>query len=489
MARRRFDPSLARGAAPAESSSAPVSGQPLSVTQISDLIRRTLEDRIPTPLSVVGEVSNLNVRNHWYFSLKDSGAVISCVAWASTSAKLGVPPVDGEQIIARGSVGHYAPQGKTQFYVTAIQRVGAGALEQKFRAVCEELRALGYFEEKRKKPLPIFPRRVAVITSRTGAALQDVLATAAARCAAIEILLIDVRVQGEGSAIEVTRAIQWVDDRRLELGIDAILVTRGGGSIEDLWTFNERIVADAVFGCALPIVAAIGHESDTTIIELVADMRAATPTQAVMRLFPDTRELQRQNDYLRSRLYFVLRRRIELESRRIEGLAHHEFLRRPGLMIARARERLATSQRRLNHVIAALIGREQTRVERLASRLRPDAGTLTQRSRLEFLKQRLQRSLVHRMALEAGSVHSLRLRLEALGPQRVLARGYSITQDREGRIIRSIADVRIGQPIQTRVLDGSFDSTVGANPGHVRPRRPSSSSTPPNQMDLFNAAG
>ena len=243
----------------------------------------------------MGEVSNLTVRNHWYFSLKDFGAVLSCVAWGSTAAKLGTPPVDGEQVIIRGSVSHYGPQGRTQFYVSSLQGVGAGTLEQKFRAMCEELRRLGYFEEDRKKSLPTFPNRIAVLTSKTGAALHDVLATAKTRCPAVELLLLDVRVQGDGAAGEIAAAINWIDRHRAELGIDALLVTRGGGSMEDLWAFNERIVAETVFRCMIPVVAAIGHESDVTIIELVADLRAATPTQAIMRLIPDARELNRRD--------------------------------------------------------------------------------------------------------------------------------------------------------------------------------------------------
>ncbi|MHC4142614.1 MAG: exodeoxyribonuclease VII large subunit, partial [Planctomycetota bacterium] len=229
----------------------------------------------------------------------------------STARSFGFEPEDGTEVIATGHLSHYGPQGRTQLYVDRLEPVGAGALEIRFRALCKELRGLGYFDQDRKKPLPALPRRIAVITSATGAALQDVIATASNRLPAVGFVLIDVRVQGEGAAEQVAAAMRMADDRRFELGIDAILVTRGGGSAEDLWAFNERIVADAAYACELPLVAAIGHESDTTVIELVADVRAATPTQAVVRLVPARTQLQEQVAHLQDRLRFLLGRHLE----------------------------------------------------------------------------------------------------------------------------------------------------------------------------------
>ena len=183
-----------------------------------------------------------------------------------------------------------------------LSPVGDGALAIRFRALCEELRKLGYFEEARKKHLPLFPRRVAVITSAGGAAAADVVTTASQRCKAVGLLIVNVRVQGDGAAREIAHAIRWTDAQHVRLKADAMLVTRGGGSMEDLWAFNERIVADAIFKCSLPIVAAIGHESDTTIAELVADVRASTPTQAAMRLVPSATELCRHMEHLAHRI-------------------------------------------------------------------------------------------------------------------------------------------------------------------------------------------
>jgi exodeoxyribonuclease VII large subunit len=330
MARRPFDPFRARGAprdpgppAHREQRSYRHLGEAeqLTVSELAQLIRTTVEQRIASPLRVIGQVSNLSARNHWYFSLKDDDAVVSCVAWASTAQKFGFVPNDGDEVVATGHVGFFPKNGRLQFYVSALVPLGAGALHQRFQAMCAELRDRGFFDPAHKKPVPAFPRRVAVITSAGGAAVHDVVATAKQRCPAVGLLIVDARVQGDGAAASVAHAIRWVDRHRARLGVDAILVTRGGGSMEDLWAFNELPVAEAAFACVLPLVAAIGHESDTTVIELVADERAATPTQAAMRLVPSRDELRQQIDHYGRRLDVTLRARIERERQRLRAVA------------------------------------------------------------------------------------------------------------------------------------------------------------------------
>ena len=188
------------------------------------------------------------------------------MAWASSARRFGFTPKVGDQVVVTGHISHYPAQGRTQLYVSAMAPVGAGALEQRFQALCQTLRGLGYFDPETKQPLPLLPRRIAVITSASGAAVHDVIDTARRRSKAVGIVIVDVRVQGDGAADAVADAIGRVDADSARLGIDAILVTRGGGSVEDLWAFNERVVADAAHTCGLPLVAAIGHESDTTVI-------------------------------------------------------------------------------------------------------------------------------------------------------------------------------------------------------------------------------
>lgn len=230
MARPPFDPKRAQGdlfsrekpgpgRREKKRQAKPDGAEHLTVSQVAELIKSTLEERIPSPIRVIGEVSNLSVRNHWYFSLKDENAVISCVVWASAVKKLGFQPSDGDEVVATGHISHYGPQGRTQLYVSALKPVGAGALDLMFRKMCDELRKLGYFDESRKKALPLFPRRIAVVTSQSSAAWQDVIATAAQRCKAIGLLVADVRVQGEGAVEQVAAAIRQIDANRERLGV------------------------------------------------------------------------------------------------------------------------------------------------------------------------------------------------------------------------------------------------------------------------------
>jgi exodeoxyribonuclease VII large subunit len=502
MSRLPFDPDRASGGrkpgdAPARRErklKSIADAQQLTVSQLSELIRTTLEERIASPLRVIGQVSNLSRPNHWYFSLKDEGAVISCAAWASSVKKFGFVPNEGDEVVATGHVSHYSPQGRTQFYVSKLEPVGAGALELQFRAMCEELRSLGYFEESRKKPLPVFPRKIAVVTSKTGAAVQDVINTAAHRCKAVGLVLVPVKVQGEGAKEEVARAIRWVDKHHERLGVDAILVTRGGGSIEDLWAFNERIVADAAFNCSIPLVAAIGHESDTTVIELVADLRASTPTQAAMRLVPDAAELAKQINHHEQRLEFLIRRMIERQRERVESIAKHAIFRKPGDVILLHRDRVNGQARHLEQLVRGRVLSARAKIEQLAGRLgelRPMTIVSERHERIAVLADRLERAVHWRVRYAGTRLDAMERELIAVDPRQVLKRGYSYTTKRDGTLIRSIHDVRNGEIMRTNVRDGAIESIVGdspaQSPGIAIPGRKSSRNRSKNadQMDLF----
>jgi exodeoxyribonuclease VII large subunit len=510
MERLPFDPDRAVGPEPADAPARREAkyrrlqeAEHLTVSQVAELIKTTLEQRVPSPLRVIGEVSNLSRPNHWYFTLKDDKAVLNCVAWASAVKKFKFVPAEGDEVVATGHISHYGPQGRTQLYISALKPVGAGALDLMFRQMCDELRTLGYFDESRKKPLPVFPRRIAVITSEGSAAWQDVMATSAQRCKSVGLLLADVRVQGEGAAEQVADAIRRIDTNRDTLGVDAILVTRGGGPAEDLWTFNERVVADAAFACELPLVAAIGHESDTTVIELVADVRAATPTQAVMTLIPASSQLLEQVHHLDHRLTSLMVRLVERQRERLAIITRATLFRDPGSLVTEAKTAIGRHQRDLRRVLRARVIRDQARLERLARRLqqlRPEALASQRRQWLAVLDDRLRRALGRRVdQRQVLQGHHQRLgqvvrancrriteRLDAMsrqfasiGPERVLARGYSYTTTAGGDLIRSTQNVRGGQHIVTRVADGSFGSTVDGPKD--RTKRPAS----PEQMDLF----
>ena len=254
---------------------------PLSVSALSNQIEAALAAGLPRSVQVVGEVANHSVRNgHHYWSLRDETARIDCVMWASDARSAQVHAQNGATMVATGTVVHWGPGGRTQLKVRRLAHAGEGARLAELKARIDEFRAKGLLEPDRKQPLPSCPRCIAVLTARTGAAVHDVRATGQRRFPACDLLVVDIPVQGQAAAPRIARAVEAVDAAAERLGIDAIILTRGGGSIEDLWAFNEAAPALAVAACRVPIVAAIGHESDTTLCELVADHRASTPTQA-----------------------------------------------------------------------------------------------------------------------------------------------------------------------------------------------------------------
>jgi exodeoxyribonuclease VII large subunit len=362
VARRPFDPRLARGGlfdapatpasvAPAPRTDGPDAADAISVTEASARIRRAIEST--GRLRIVGEISNFSSRQHWYFTLKDGECQLDCVMWASSTASAACRPADGIEVVVEGTPTHYGPRGRTQLVVRAIERRGAGTLQQRFEELCRTLRAQGYFDEARKAPLPAYPRAIAVVTSAQGAALQDVLRTARLRAPFVRILAVDVPVQGDAAAPAIARAIDALDRRAAELEIDAVIVTRGGGSIEDLWAFNERAVADAIFRARIPVVAAIGHESDVTVAELVADRRASTPTAAVMLLLPDRDGMRQQSDHLHDRLRFLVQRRVHDARVLVDRVARHPGLRSPTAGIAARRAALGIAWSRLSRAVGA----------------------------------------------------------------------------------------------------------------------------------------
>lgn len=450
----------AASAQPASSSSPP----PITVAQLSALIDATLRDHLPQSVRVVGEVSNFTLRTHWYFSLKEGqvgGAVINCVMFAGRTRSVGFQPAEGQQVVVTGRVEYYKPQGKVSFYVEKIEPVGAGVLELALRQLIAELKAQGYLDPDRKRPLPSFPRRVAIITSRSGAALQDVLNTMKRRCPAVQPLLIDVLVQGKQAAPDVARAITWAGLNHERLNIDALLVTRGGGSIEDLWAFNERIVAEAIYRCPIPVVAAIGHETDTTVAELVADERCATPTQAAMRLTPDREELAEQLSQLSARLMTAAKRRARQES---ESLASD---RRHLLPILRAR--LDADARKLAVIVTrlerckptAILHQRSMELQALRGRAELALRSALNQLDLDVASRSLSEVFARALTARRDDLTTARRQLELVGPNSVLSRGYSMTVDQLGQVVRRVSDVRPGQQITTRVADGSFASVVG----------------------------
>lgn len=466
----------------------------LTVSQLSAKIEGVLRDGLPATVRVVGEVSGFRDRTHWYFDIKDESAVVNCVVFQSAARRSPITPENGAQVVVKGRIEYYAKQGRVTLIVESIEPVGAGALDLAFRRLVEEVRLLGWLDPQRKRPLPRFPNRVAVITSRSAAALQDVLVTMRRRCAGVSILLADVRVQGDGAAAEISAAIDEISRRSSELRIDAILVTRGGGSKEDLWCFNEREVAEAIVKASVPVVAAIGHETDTTLAELVADERCATPTQAAMRLTPDSDELLRQLDSMHGRMDALLRRALVHDKRRVDSCAGRPLFKNPAFIVDRSASLVDDLSDRLHDAaslqLKALSAHVQLASARL-DRLRPQTMHAALHERIQSLAHRLGTAMnsrlrdieldepalrLHRAARTlhtrlATRIHSVDRELNAVSPLRVLDRGFSVTTTQDGKIVRSSSMVRGGDQISTRLADGQIRSVVeGTRPQETRPQ-------------------
>ncbi len=444
-----------------------VPGMPdvLTVSQITRQVRDLLEAGIGT-VWVEGEVSNYRRQSsgHHYFTLKDDRAQLACVMFARAYAGARrVPLADGMHLQALGELTVYETRGQYQLVVELIQAKGLGALQAKFEALKARLQAEGLFEAGRKRPLPTFPSRVALVTSPTGAAIQDMLHILGRRSPWLRVLVCPVRVQGEGAAAEIAAAIREVSERASELGVQVLIVGRGGGSFEDLWEFNEEAVARAIYEAKIPVISAVGHEIDFTIADFVADLRAPTPSAAAELVAP---EVQGLSEHLR-RLQASLERNVRqaLEIRRLHLRQHSlsVFLREPRRLVHEREQRLDGLEARLQATPTAALGRLRERVGQLRSLVqafRPDG-------QLEFRRQRFGQALLRFATATAGLLVGNRERLvsairhlQMLGPQQTLNRGYTITRDEAGRLVTRTGQVVPGSCLRTQLTDGEVVSWV-----------------------------
>ena len=389
----------------------------LTVGELNRQIKALVEDGFRT-VWVSGEVSNLSRpgSGHLYLCLKDAEGQLRAVMWRSAALRLRFDVKEGMEVIARGRLTVYVPRGDYQLQIEDLQPKGLGALELALRQLKEKLLKLGYFGSERKKPLPRFPRRVALVTSASGAAVRDMLEILGRRWPAVEAWVCPVRVQGDGAAEEIASAIRLLN--RLA-AVDVMIVGRGGGSVEDLWAFNAECVAQAIFESRIPVVSAVGHEIDLTIADLVADCRALTPSEAAERVVPDRAELVQGLCHIQERMRYLLLQRLDGHKNRLDGLAERRALRLP-------LERVRELERRLDE------GGE--RLHRAANQ------------RLKQLRERLQAQAA---------------RLETLSPLNVLGRGYSLTRREADRaVIRSPDQLRPGERLVTDVAQGRIVSRV-----------------------------
>ena len=401
----------------------PISDDPaekriLSVCELTARIKELLETHFPS-VWVSGEISNLArpSSGHVYLTLKDDRAQIRSVIWRSAAGRLRFDLADGLEVICRGHVDVYAPRGSYQLIIEQVEPKGVGALELALRQLREKLAREGLFDADRKRPLPAFVRRIAVVTSPTGAAIHDFLQVLGRRWRGADVLIVPSRVQGEGAAGEIAEAIDAVN--RLSRPVDCLVVTRGGGSLEDLWAFNEEPVVRAIFASQVPVVSAVGHEIDVTLSDLVADVRALTPSEAAELVTPDSDELVAGLRQYQRRLLAALRSRAATARSRLDALAGHQVFRRP-----------------------------YGRVHDLARRL-------------DELETRSARAIRGHGRAARGRIDAAAAQLESLSPLAVLGRGYSLTQHTsDGRLIRDAAELSVGQQITTRLARGRAVSRV-----------------------------
>jgi exodeoxyribonuclease VII large subunit len=390
-----------------------------TVSQITSYIKELFEiDFVLQDLWVEGEVSNFSrsAAGHAYFTLKDEAASIRCVMWRSLANRQTHLPSNGEAIVAHGHVSIYEVQGIYQLYVDALRPAGVGILYLQFEALKKRLEAEGLFVPERKRPLPPFPRCLGVVTSPIGAAIRDILHVLGRRYPLVEVILSPTLVQGDKAPLQIVAAIEALNQHT---DAEAIIVARGGGSLEELWAFNDERVARAIYSSRLPVISGVGHETDFTIADFVADVRAPTPSAAAEVAVPDRGELRGTLAFRRKRLATLM-----------------------GRQIADRRSALESQERAL-------------------SRLSPRAKIASYRQRIDELTRAASASLAHQSALQRERLRGHLLRLQSLSPFATLDRGYSITRQLgTGEIVKSVAQVAAGDRIETQVSDGKFESVV-----------------------------
>lgn len=444
----------------------------LSVSELTWQIKRLLEKQVGQ-VWVSGEITNLRAQSsgHNYFTLKDAGAQLNCVLFRGESQVDRSLLQDGRKVNLQGELTVYEPRGQYQMRVTQVEMQGVGALQIAFEKLKQKLNAEGLFAQERKRPLPAYPQRIGLVTSPTGAAIKDVLHVVQRRNPALQLVLAPCRVQGEGAAQEIAAAIGLLNEFNARLqsrgdaaALDLILVTRGGGSLEDLWAFNEEAVARAIFESALPVVSAVGHEIDFTISDFVADLRAATPSAAAEIITEGVFSSCQFLGEVGSRLSLLARQRLE-DKAYVLGQAAQRLAR------VHPRRRLNDWLQRLDDLQGGLLrnAKQGTRRQRIAwqtlsdrlARVRPALVLKQRRDALLQTEQRLREQLRQRLREASSRLQALDGRLRLLGPEQVLARGYSITLDAEtGQVLRDAKTVKTGQRLKSRLKSGEVQSRV-----------------------------
>lgn len=458
----------------------------LSVSQLTNAIKHCLESTFPI-IWVQGEISNFKRQSsgHLYFSLKDKEAQVSAVMFRGNASRLAAIPKDGDKVILHGEINVYPPSGKYQIIVREIQQVGVGELLLRLEELKHKINKKGWFKQEHKKPIPKFPKRIGVVTSPTGAAIQDILNVLTRRFSGFHMILNPVRVQGVEAPGEIAQAIRQFNEYEL---VDVMIIGRGGGSIEDLWAFNEEVVAEAVFHSKIPIIAAVGHETDHCIAEYVADVRAPTPSAAAEIVIAERTQQLEHLTQLQKRLHHTLNMRIGQYRHRLSGILKHPLFVSPYYLLGPWMQRLDDQRGKvdsymlntLQHHRTLLRGREQ-----LLRSLSPEAQIAQFKQKLSHLSHSLDRALHSKIESNRRSLNAPQKRaqldrlilsmiqfkkeqlskvtttLQAIDPKKLLRKGYSILfSEKDGSVINSVHQIEEDEKIRLMVSDGEALSTI-----------------------------
>ncbi|MDH4869513.1 exodeoxyribonuclease VII large subunit [Pseudomonas sp. BN515] len=437
----------------------------LTVSQLNQRARHLLEDVFPQ-VWVEGEISNLArpASGHLYFTLKDAQAQVRCALFRQNAQRVRQALRDGLAVRVRGKVSLFEGRGDYQLIADTVEPAGDGALRLAFEALKEKLAAEGLFAAERKRPLPAHPQRIGIVSSPTGAVIRDIISVFRRRAPQVQLTLIPTAVQGREATAQIVRALALADAQ----GFDALILARGGGSLEDLWCFNEEAVARAVAACKTPIVSAVGHETDVSISDFVADVRAPTPSAAAELLAPDASELQQRLDSLHRRLVLRMREHLTRERLRLDGLFRR--LRHPGERLRQQAQRLDDLDMRLRRAFERQLQIRHERLARLDTRLaaqHPGRTLALLRQRLDSLAERLPRAARDAIKDRRQKLDTLAQTLHVVSPLATLGRGYSILLDERGQAIRAASQTRPGQRLKARLAEGELDVRVEDN--HLTP--------------------
>ena len=428
-----------------------------TVSQINSIIKAALEENLPSRITVSGEITDWkhHTSGHCYFTLKDENAVLPCVMWAGRFARVKFQPENGLEVFAAGHIDVYTPGGKYQLYVDRLTLAGLGDLHRAFEQMLRKLEKQGLFKDEYKKTLPTYPERIGILTSESGAAIHDITNSIYSRWPCVKLCLYPVPVQGDGAAEKIASVIRDINKRNNKLRLDVLILGRGGGSLEDLWAFNEEVLARAIFDSKIPIISAVGHEVNTTIADLVADARASTPTKAGVTAVPDSREVLARLENIETRLKGNINSKIKLAKQNLRTILASSAFRYPLLTIRNRQQQLDELQHRLTNSTKQLLLEVRTRLNEINEQVRkiePHRLLAKKTVILNNLQNQANtavNAVINRTRMQLTAQAN---RLAGLNPRAVLQRGYSITTNKKNNLlIKTPNDVEIEDLIITEL--------------------------------------